>query len=64
MIRVDTRQYEVVHGHKPRQPRGSRRSRWAVRVDTDPTIIWIDAAYPQAIAQAKQRAQYSITVLP
>ena len=64
MIRIDTRKFEAVHHRTPRQPRGYRVSPWAFQIDIDPTPVFITAAYKDALAQAKARAQYSVTVLP
>jgi hypothetical protein len=63
-IRVDIERYEASHGHKPRQPRDDPESGWAFQLDSDPTPVFIRAPYSAAVKQAKQRARYSITVLP
>lgn len=63
MIRVETSQYEVSHGHKPRQPRGSRTSPWAFTIDGHRTV-WITGRYADALQAAKRQAQYCVTVLP
>jgi hypothetical protein len=64
MIRVDTLKYEASHGHKPRQPRGYAVSPWAFAIDQDPTPVWITASSKDALKKAKQRARWSVVVLP
>ena len=46
MIRVDTRQYVVSHGHLPRQPREIPVSPWAFQIDHDPTPVLLTARGP------------------
>jgi len=64
MIHVDTRQYEVSHGHTPRQPRGAPTALWAIQIDDDPTPRYLRMPLRDAIAQAKAWATTSITILP
>jgi hypothetical protein len=65
MMHVNTRPYEAVHGHKPRQPLTSRVSRWAFQLDDDPDdILFITAKYRDARRTACGEAKRSITVLP
>lgn len=63
-IRIVTREYEYVHGHKPRQTRFYRVSPWAFEIDEQEPPIFITASYKIALKQAKAQAQYSVTVLP
>ena len=64
MIRVSTLKYEASHGHQPRQPRGMSVSLWAFEIDQDPQPVVITASYKDALNKAKQRAQWSVVVLP
>jgi hypothetical protein len=64
MIRVSTLKYEASHGHKPRQPRGYSVSPWAFQIDQHPTPVFITASYKDALNKAKQRARWSVVVLP
>ena len=63
-ISINTRQYEAVHGHTPRQARFHSTSTWTFAIDTDPTPVFIIASYAGAVKQAKALARSSITVLP
>ena len=63
-IIVKTARYEASHGHAPRQPRGQAYSGWAFQIDDDPTPVYINNTYTEAVAQAKYRARHSVTVLP
>jgi hypothetical protein len=64
MVRVVTLQYEAVHGHKPRQPRGHSTSPWAFQIDLHPTPVIFTASYKDALQKAKSRAKFCVTVLP
>jgi hypothetical protein len=63
-IRVNTMKYRAAHGHMPQQPRGYQTSRWAFQIDNHQDPVFIAASYEEALAQAKTRAEYSVTVLP
>jgi hypothetical protein len=64
MIRVSTLKYEAVHGHPPRQPRGMSVSPWRFEIDQHRTPVVIVGSYKQALLKAKQRARWSVVVLP
>jgi hypothetical protein len=64
MVRVVTLKYEAVHGHKPRQPRGHSIWPWAFQIDMAPTPVIFTASYKNALQKAKERAKFSVHVLP
>ena len=64
MVRVITLQYEAVHDHKPRQPRGHSIWPWAFQIDMAPTPVMFTASYKDALQKAKERAKFSVHVLP
>jgi len=63
-ITVNTRSYEVAHGHKPRQSREYPIGSWAFQIDNTREPIFFHATYRDALQQAKALARYAITVLP
>ena len=63
-IRVETRQYELSHGRKPRQSCEYATSSWAFLIDGGKEPVWVTASYAEALRHAKTLAQYSVTVLP
>jgi len=63
-VRIDTRKYEASHGRKPRQSREFKTSLWAFQIDLNPTAVWINRSYRDAVKHAKALADFSITVLP
>lgn len=63
-IRIDTSQFLASHGAEPRQPYWSVACHWAFQIDSDETHVVIRAAYREALRQATQLAQSSVTVLP
>ena len=64
MVRVVTLKYEAVHGHKPRQPRGHSIWPWAFQIDMAPTPVIVTASDKDALQKAKERAKFSVRVLP
>ena len=63
-IKVDTQPYIARWGHPPRQPRTTRQSLWAFRIDADAQPRYIRACYRDALAQALAWAIHTVTVLP
>lgn len=62
-VRINTTEYEWTHGRKPRTVQG-QPALWAFRADSQSEVLWIHGTYSEAVQQAKQQAQYSVTVLP
>lgn len=64
MIHIDTTQYEAVHGHTPRQPRGMKTALWAIQIDDAKAPRYLRMSLKDAIRQARAWATARITVLP
>jgi hypothetical protein len=61
-VRVDTHEFQWVHGRKPRTQHGQAGA-WAFQVDGTTTVVWIRGTYREAVGQAKRQARFSVKVL-